>query len=235
MPGLEELRAGLRGQTVQKTGTPAWLTAAFVVCAAFAVGAILVVGWNRLPANLIPPAADKKETVAAILIAPSANRLGRAETAPILGRCIRARDPHYYENAPADLLYGALKGGSMQSRVRAVLGKPSKDQARTVAESWASLADCVYRQDANALCDPDSRLLAVEAAISLVRQPRQNPSNDPPDIDIERAKEQMLAALRTRLRDGVLIAADFGLFAPGEIKRVIADINPIRNICPQTH
>lgn len=238
MAGIEELRAGLRGQTVQKPETRSWLIMIIVtMVVAFAGGVLLVLGWNVLqPSKFFPPSRPKPQAVATVSIAASSDRIGRAKTAPMLGRCIRARDPDLYSDAPADLLYGALKSGSTQSRVRSAFGKPSKDQARNVTEWWAALADCVYQQDGNALCDPDNRALAVEAATSFIRHAKQPPSypqDDPPEIDLAAVKERVLASLRSRLRNGVLIAADFGFFAPQEISSVTSEIRPTRNACPQ--
>jgi hypothetical protein len=46
-------------------------------------------------------------------------------------------------------------------------------------------------------------------------------------------KARVLTALRARLQEGRLIAADFGYFPSGEIKRLLQENKPTRNACAE--
>ena len=57
------------------------------------------------------------------------------------------------------------------STIAAIAGvKQQAVQETSFAGLWGEVADCVYRQNGWALCDPDNRALAVEAVNTLVRQ-----------------------------------------------------------------
>jgi hypothetical protein len=119
--------------------------------------------------------------------------------------------------------------------------------------AWGEIADCVYRQNARALCEPNNRALAVEAAASVVREvnaltaPQQSESSFAKtyaavngaatikrNIDqLRDIKDRVLTGLRARLQDGRLIAADFGYLPQADLKRVLQDTKPTRNGCAE--
>jgi hypothetical protein len=44
-------------------------------------------------------------------------------------------------------------------------------------------------------------------------------------------KERVMVGFRGHLRDGSIVAGDFGFFAPEEIKRIARDTKPVRDVC----
>jgi hypothetical protein len=121
------------------------------------------------------------------------------------------------------------------------------------AMAWGEIADCVYRQNGRALCDPNNRALAVEAATSLLREadllaaPKRSDSSFAKtqealdsSASVKRnlaqmrdMKDRVLTGLRARLQDGRLIAGDFGYFPAGDIKRLLQENKPDRNACAE--
>jgi hypothetical protein len=95
------------------------------------------------------------------------------------------------------------------------------------------IAECVFNKDAAELCDSNNRALAVDAvgrhlrhADSVLAQPNVTAS-----LQISRLaalKERVIVGFRGHLRDGSFIAADFGMFAPDEVRRIARDTKPIR-------
>jgi hypothetical protein len=156
------------------------------------------------------------------------------------------------EMTPADF-YGLLQASDGVSRVGQLLAPHASVAASTFTMVWGEVADCVFRQNGRTFCEPNNRALAVEAAASLIRQtdaigaPTQDRSSFMQTrpalemaVETKRGLDQMrdskgrvLTALRARLQEGRLIAADFGTFPSGEIKRLLQENKPTRNACAE--
>src|SRR5438445_972483 len=109
------------------------------------------------------------------------NRLGRAQTAPILRTCLtRILNPGRNESIDTSATYDMLKAGSMQASMQAFAGRSNPGGGpwagnRTVgfAAAWGELATCIYGQDDRELCDPDNRAAMVEATTKFFAFARQ--------------------------------------------------------------
>ena len=98
------------------------------------------------------------------------------------------------------------------------------------------IAECVFNKDAAELCDANNRALAVDAIGSHVRHAdsvlaQPNVSASLQLSQLAALKERVIVGVRGHLRDGSLIAADFGMFAPDEVRRIARETKPIRNAC----
>jgi hypothetical protein len=249
MPSIRELREQKAYRQEEKSGIGSLIVGAI---AAFALGALLVTGWGMLPrlikgATLLAGGAEK----AGPSFAPTSKRVGRAAAANLLPVCMG----HGYATSEGELelatqSYRMLQAGSSASRVGTLLGPQvggvDAVNSHAYALMWGKVADCVYGQNARTLCDRDNRALAVEAASSFVRQAeladKHGPSgfvkamqavNDTKIEDVSVTRDRVVAALRARLREGHLIAKDFGSFPSGEIKRLLQDVTPMRNACAE--
>ena len=155
--------------------------------AAFAIGGVVAFGYLKMPtlgamatkpAQTSPGSAPEQPKSE---VSFAGVRLGRAETAPLLKSCVPMhklglassfgdRGDRRVGLEPADI-YPILQMASTASTISAIAGvKPQAAQETSVAGLWGEVADCVYRQNGWALCDPDNRALAVEAVNILVRQ-----------------------------------------------------------------
>lgn len=225
---------------------------------AFGIGLLGVSGIVRAPTLLqaktqLMPVAPRDTASAGVTINTSLQRIGRAETAPLLKLCVpfsRLGFDHVDKVPPGDL-YRILQTASGFSRVASVAGikQNAVDEARFAAV-WGDVADCIYRQNGWMLCDPDNRALAIEAATTLIRQlsaaTKADKQADPREKKSfsmsaqERAyalrnadaiKARVLASLRTHASEGRLIAADFGLFAPSAITQAVKETKVARDAC----
>jgi len=237
----------VRPRADQKTSSASLIVGAI---AAFAVGALIVGVWQMLPSIMqmlgIPGAGEPT-------FASTGERLGIAARAPVLALCMSNRIELGVDRmTPADF-YGLLQSSDSYSRFGKLLGKQPSVAPTTFTMVWGEVADCVFRQNGRTFCDPDNRALAVEAAMSLVRQaevigaPPQDQSSFMPtrgahdwslaikrELDRMRdVKERVRQGLRTRLQEGRLIAADFGYFPPGEIRHLLRENRPTRNACAE--
>jgi hypothetical protein len=207
------------------------LSTVIMAVVAFAIGGLAVTGWKMLPPKTVALMTTDASRAAAPVF--EGVRLGRSHTAPVLKACM----PADLEDMPPQLYLKTLELGDTQSRVRKMLG--AKDPAPRGDESpgarWGEMADCVFRQNSWALCDIDNRALAVQTAIALAR----HAANDPDASAVEKAerarlgpvRDRIFETLRARLRNGELIAADFGSFMTPELKRVILATPSERNAC----
>ncbi|MGD9922450.1 MAG: hypothetical protein AB7V13_13555 [Pseudorhodoplanes sp.] len=240
----------------QKTAGPLPIILGAVI--AFGIGLLGVSGAIRAPTLLqaktqMVPVAPRDGATAGIRIDTSSQRIGRAETAPLLKLCVpfsRLGFEHVDRVPPGDL-YRILQTASGFSRIASVAGvkQNAVDEAQFAAV-WGDVADCIYRQNGWMLCDPDNRALAVEAATTLVRQlstaVKADKQSDAPDgkrsatRTQERAyalrnahaiKTRVLASLRTHASERRLIASDFGLFTPSEIAQIIRETKVTRDAC----
>lgn len=258
MSKIQELRArGIQAQT----GSSSWVPMIAGGIAAFAAGMLLVMAAGWLPSfNLANLTGKKPATQAAavssINSAPTfeGDRIGRASTAPLLKLCTPfaelGMDPDM-KAQPADI-YRLLKLGTRAASIAKVVGANPQDFDQTVfADAWGVVADCVYKQNGWALCDPDNRALAVEATTTFVRgldTAIKNATAPPTGTDLRRVfreranpapaelrsiKDRVLAGLRNRVENGYLISADFGMFTPSEISNVLNSAKTVRNSCAQ--
>jgi hypothetical protein len=262
MPGIHELRAELASRKREKSGMAGTIAG---VLAAFVVGGLLVFGWQFIPSAMLNGGVSGSAAPrqAAVTIATSGNRLGRAATAPLLKGCLtRVLDTgnalSSYRRAASGLrdrprgfprdedfagleagaLYAMLEAGKTLSLASSLLGDPAGAELNVqLATMWGQLAECVYNQDAPALCDADNRALAVDSLTTHLRQSKRalaDAAKAPADMQHTQLRslgERVVGALRHHLRDGALIGADFGMFPPDEIKRAASEVKPIRDVC----
>lgn len=232
---------------------------------AFAIGGGGVLAWSKLTPGPRDPnaAASAAPPVSVAQKEPSfgGRRLGRAETAPLLRSCVpfdRFGNLNSVRMEPSDL-YRLLQTGGKIANIAAVAGiQQDAVDPLDFAAMWGDVADCVFRQNGPALCDPDNRALAVEAANMLVRQVNaaaavkpvaatDNPRtfrevravidgagrrNRNYELQAARSvKDRVLSTLRNRVIEGRLIASDFGFFTADEIKQTLRDAKPVSNAC----
>src|SRR5262245_38630989 len=224
--------------------------------AALAVGALIFVGWNRLPlpriTAMMGSGGEVKTAATAPAFASTGKRVGRASTAPVLRVCMSAAGNlgEGAERMEPSNFYQILQTMGAASRVSQVLGRTEAVDDDAIAMMWGELADCVFAQTGRAFCDIDNRALAVEAAANLVRlanvvaKSPQRPNSfaavranlNDRTLGDERAgvravKDRVLMTLRTLAQDGRLVASDFGSFSSGDIKSLLREIKPTRNAC----
>jgi hypothetical protein len=124
-----------------------------------------------------------------------------------------------------------LLGGN-GGQLKAQFGSRVRRSGARQAMMWGLVAECVYQQNGSRLCDIDNRALAVDSASTFLRQAaqaeqdaRQSDAISNEDVrELARMRDHMLDGLRTYVRDGELIAADFGLLVPAAV-RVVLDAN----------
>jgi hypothetical protein len=207
-------------------------------------GGFLVVGgwiWGPQISRLMPSFSSGSSSVGSGgSWFADANRLGRAETAPVVRSCIfRVVDLGGDAKIEPSAAYFILKAGTMQASVVALSGKQdgwSQDRTVTLAANWGELAACIYAQDDRELCDPDNRAAMVEATTKFFAFAKQTETLKPPISGgdarmIENLGDRLLNALKNHRRYGTLNAADFGSFAPAEITRIMREEQQIRDIC----
>jgi hypothetical protein len=244
--------------------------------AAFGVGVLVVVAWGGLPAlsikglgasqpktmavvtHLTPsaPAATSGAAPAAAKQAdvsiPARGRLGDASESNLLRTCIPGR---FSGGLQKKDIYNLLQTSSQMMSIASITGA-QQNIAATGAKGfsilWAEVADCVFRQNGYALCDPDNRALAVEAVTAFVRQsaiaaaPEQDSEfnkamatlQGPRRQALEHAmyrvratRERVLETLKMRAQEGRFIASDFGFFAPGEVTAAVKSAKPTGDAC----
>jgi len=226
---------------------------------AFGIGLLGVSGIVRAPSLLqaktqtIPVAPREAAKPAEVAIDTSARRTGRAETAPLLKTCVpfsKIEFDHVDKALPGDL-YRILQTASGFSRIASAAGikQNAVDEAQ-FASVWAEVADCIYRQNGWVMCDADNRALAVEAAVTLIRQlstaAKADKQSDPREKrpfamdsrdrayalrNADAIKGRVLSSLRTHASEGRLTAGDFGIFAPSEITQAIRETKVTRDAC----
>ncbi|MEJ0078082.1 MAG: hypothetical protein WDO17_22105 [Alphaproteobacteria bacterium] len=216
-------------------------------CAAFAVGALAIVGWKMWPAANAPQSAAATNQPAPPANSPAApapafsgKRLGEAEQAPLLATCIKNEDFGGFGDAAAtnpQAAYSLMKTVGTGFRIATLIGAETGSGAQ-LTDNWRIIAECVYRQNSWTLCNPHNRALAIESTGAFIRGAGAVLA-DPPKgrggpilvREYGQARERVLDALRTRLRNGYLIAEDFGPVQPAEIKGILAETKTIANGC----
>ena len=227
------------------------------VVIAFGIGVIGVSGVVKAPSLMLskkaesavaPSGATKSETPAR----DSAPRYGKAETAPLLRTCFPfdKLGVAKTEIMTTAELYRIMKTASQMTRFAAMTGMEKKKTSAAVefASLWGNVADCVYRQNGWVLCDPDNRALAVESAMTFVRQfqtAETEQAAEKSDNTGARRKQdrtyamqnaasikgRVLSSLRYRVSEGRLTASDFGMFAPTEIAQIVHDTKVTGDSC----
>ena len=231
---------------------------------AFGIGVLGVTGFVKAPQFILskpaavattasaPPAEMKAE----VAVDTSVRRVGRAETAPLLKMCVPFEKFGLDRTKimePADL-YRLLQTVSTMTQFAAITGIKQKAAGEAqFASIWGEVADCVYRQNAWTLCDPDNRALAIEAANTFVRQISAAEKNDgPPEKrdntksgvnreqkrsyamqNAKAIKDRMLSSLRQRVAEGRLVAADFGMFPAHDVYQAVRETKVTRNACAE--
>jgi hypothetical protein len=256
MSAIQEMRA--RGLAVQPK-KPSHLPTIAGGIAAFVGGAILVMasGVIKVPALKMAFRAQpvQGETRPVVSFAAGKPRLGHAASAPLLRQCVPYAMLGIDQDArlPVSEAYGLIKAGSRMTGLAAVAGLKQNavgDGAQLFSAVWGEVADCVYRQNGQALCDADNRALAVESANTFVKQ-SAIAKNSTSDVfeevkadprrrsgvvaysphQMQAVRDRVLTALRSRVEQGYLIAADFGMFAPPEVNTVLTRAQTERNSC----
>jgi len=234
--------------------------------AAFAGGIMLVMAWGALP-SFLPgggTAPAKPESAAQpgkaqaekkVVIAASSARIGHAVESPLLRTCVPSRELGFEKTDRISNkdIYRILQMGAHASGLAGMIGV-QQDAVDPVAFAslWGEVADCVFRQNGWALCQPDNRALAVEAVSTFVRQTAAA-SAPQRESDVSRTmakvqgdrgranayalqnahaiRERVFAALRMRVEEGRLIAADFGMFTPGAVLNVVKSARAREDAC----
>jgi hypothetical protein len=214
-------------------------------CAAFAIGALAIAGWKMWPAKAPQSAtaavnqpAQPTNNPAAAAPVFSGKRLGEAEQAPLLATCITGDDfDGLGGTTNPQATYKLMKTVGTGFRIATLIGAETGSGAQ-LTDNWRIIAECVYRQNSWNLCHPDNRALAIESAGAFVRgaaaiaaAPPQGRAGPIVVRENAQSRERVLDALRTRLRNGYLVADDFGPVQPVEIKAVLAETKTIANGC----
>jgi hypothetical protein len=223
----------------------AWLLGGAFV--AFLVGALAVFGWDHVPQlrralQVGTPQQDLRDAS----FARSGPRLGEASMAPMLRLCVPQKllDGKGGADVNPPAIYKALHRATAVSEARVVFDQNDVNEGERIAASiWSEVANCVYRQNGPAFCDPHNRAFAIEAVNAFIRTYRpelaKSMSQDPEAGSrggeilrlLDNRKERVLDMLQARLREGRLIAADFVSAAPAEITALLRDVKPTRNLC----
>ena len=207
---------------------------------AFVGGFLAVGGWIWAP-KISSAMSSLVSTGPSVSMFADANRIGRAETAPVIRSCIlKVVDlgPDVKQLEPS-AAYHILKAGSMQANVSTMLGKSdrwSESQTIALAANWGELANCIFAQEDRGLCDPDNRAAAVEATTKFFAYAKQTeaakatiPAGEARVI--EGVADRLLISLKNHRRYGTLVAADFGSFASPEIMRNMREEKEASDIC----
>jgi len=213
---------------------------ALAIILAFVGGFVVVGGFVWAP-RISSAMSNLVSTGPSVSLFADANRIGRADVAPVLKHCIfRVVDvgPEADKMQPS-AGYFILKAGTMQANFQSLAGKPNaRSESRTVllATKWAELAECIYAKDDRELCDPDNRAAMVESTAKFFAFAKQLQGIQPP-LDagearvIDNSRDRLLNALKNHRRYGTLTSGDFGSFAPAEIQQVMRADGETRDIC----
>jgi len=201
--------------------------------AAFAIGVAAIVAWKMIPTSKLPAVFARSEPAVPKF---TGNRLGRAELAPLLRACIKV---DLANGMTPEVLYSVITAAGTLGSIAPLFGSKEFDNRGQLTEYWKMIAECVYQQNSWQLCDLDNRALAVESASAFIRNSAyvaaQPAGKSRPDqtilADYARVTQRVLDTLRMRVRNGQLIAADFGPLPPPEIKTVLTETRTTANGC----
>lgn len=215
--------------------------------AAFAIGALAIVGWTMWPGTNAPvpavAAANQPggSPQAANQPAPkfSGKRLGEAAQAPLLAACTKGDNFEGIGNGSPQAVYAVLTMMGTATRIASLAGE--NGNSSQLVDWWRLIADCVYQQNSWNLCEPNNRALAIESASAFIRgaaaiaaSPPQGRAGPIVLRNNAQSRERVLDALRSRVRNGYLIADDFGAVQPSEIKALLAEMKTIANGCAKS-
>lgn len=233
-------------QTLTAAPERSGLTGTLLVgCAAFAIGALAIAGWKMWPgAKASQPIVvttqpnQAANTPAAAAPTFSGKRLGEADQAPLLATCIKHHDFGGFGDAPnPQAAYSLMKTLGTGLRIATLIGAEA-GKGDQLIDNWRIIAECVYRQNSWSLCNPDNRTLAIESAGAFVRgagavlaDPPKGRAGPMLVRHYTHARERILDALRARVRNGYLIADDFGPVQPPEIKAILTQAQTSANGC----
>jgi len=255
MPSIiDQIREQQAWEQPKKSGSAGFIAGTI---AAFAAGIILVMGWGAFPSfstkgisvSTQQAAAPGKQPEISI---PSGGRLGTAAESNLLRTCMPSQMS--VPGMDNKAIYNLLKATNQMMSIAAIAGGPLQTAggAKAFSMMWADVADCVFRQNGYALCEPDNRALAVEAVTAFVQQSAMAaaPEKDsefnkvmttlqgPRRQALENAmykvratRERVLETLKVRAQEGRFIASDFGFFTPGEVMQAVKSAKPTSDAC----
>jgi hypothetical protein len=237
------------------------------VLAAFGIGILLVVGWGALPQLSIRgltaggtqkfiavPAEGSSAPASTAAPAkevsiPTGGRIGIASESNLLKTCLPNTG---IPGMGKKDIYNLLQTTSQMMTMGAIMGQDAAVGAKGYSMMWASVTDCVFRQNGYMLCDPDNRALAVEAISTFIRQTQMAaaPEKDSDFVKVmatvqgprrqalehamyrvRATRERVLDTLKVRAQEGRFIAADFGFFTPGEVMAAVRAGKPTADAC----
>lgn len=164
---IDQIRAQQAWEQPKKSGSAGFIVGTI---AAFGAGIVLVVMWGALPTLSIkgltaatrqavaPAPAPTKQPAISI---PTGGRMGTARESKLLSVCIKADTSTLDLKIQKKDIYDMMRAGSQM--------RADPADGGGVAFMWAELADCVYRQNGWALCDPDNRALAIETVSMMTK------------------------------------------------------------------
>lgn len=224
MTSVREMRA----QTVAQPGKRSSVIGTLAVgVVAFMLGVGTIFVWKQFVRTSPPPIVGGSSPATASAPAPkfAGNRVGRAATAPLLRTCVQGDAFEPYDGNP-QALYTVLTTAGTMSRIGSLIGAET-GSGEQLTEYWREIAECVYRQNSWHICDADNRALAIESASGFIRTAARIAASS----ENTQARQRILDALRTRLRNGQIIADDFGPLPPQEIKALLASTATVSNGC----
>lgn len=237
MSDIREFRARLAQQRTERASLlPTIVIAVF----AFMASAGAVLYWDRI--------AIPQQWLSLLIGSPVAsagpsfggNRMGRAETAPLLKVCVTKDllgiDPD--QEIEAGTIFEILNAANTAGRVTAIFGNKPNSNAVGLAAKWGEIADCATRQNSWTLCDIDNRALAVQATNTFMRhvdqilaQPASYAAGNS-DVQMLRSlRDRVLGAVQNRVKTGALITSDFAPFAPTAVRQVLSETKTTENAC----
>lgn len=266
---IDQIREQQAWEQPKKSSTTGFIVGTI---AAFGIGGLLVVAWGGLPAlsikglgagqpktmaivtHLTPSAPAPAAARQADVSIPTRGRLGDASASNLLRTCL----PNRFAAGGMQKkdIYNLLQTANQMMSIASIAGAhqniAGSGGSKGFAILWGDVADCVFRQNGYALCDPDNRALAVEAVTAFIRQsaiaaaPEQDSEfnkvmatlQGPRRQALEHAmyrtratRERVLETLKMRAQEGRFIASDFGFLAPGEVTAAVRSAKPTADAC----
>ena len=237
MSVVDEFRT--RQPAAPQGGSVLWPTLG--AAAAFLVGGAFVLGWGSLSREWPNVVASVGERFKPPPGAAPAVRLGNASTAPLLRTCLKTEEAFDAPGMDVGAFYKMMHAGSLFSRLPISAARLDTNSGPTVY-LFGTIAECALARPAS-LCDPDNRALVVEAVGDFMAHVEKFEERlaklSPMDrFATERSaklqpglKGRILGRLADRLRDGRLMAADFGYLAHPEVKRIAKETAPAPDAC----
>jgi len=258
MPSIiDQIREQQAWEQPKKSGSAGFIVGTI---AAFVAGLLLVMSWGAFPSlSTNGLFAAKQQAIIshnkpASVSIPAGGRIGTAAESNLLRTCVPASlalpgGTHKKE------IYTLLQASSQMLNVASVMGMQNEMSGmgmKQFAVLWGEVADCVFRQNGWALCEPDNRALAVEAVSAFVRQTaiaaapevdsdfnkvmatlqgKRRQSLEAAVSSMRTTRERVLSTLKVRAQEGRFIASDFGFFAPAEVVQAVRDAKPTSDAC----